>query len=318
MAQESIAREPKKFAIQDLLWLLDAPLFIDDKQVNSFYNAVVRPDIVDNPQEGGVSYAPAAIKIEVTKENLSKIAGKLNAEVGFSLGQLLSTLFPSAEAKVSGEVGGEEEQKAGKTTTIELHPVENPQRQLIHLAAHYLDKQTERLFLVNRPSDEDWRNPATILQPPRALVFLDLPPTIIIPAAAEFENNKIELLFQNLVAESGEKPPPYPESPKVAEADLPEARRAYWKWFRDHFRGSTAIRVIEEAAAVNGKIRWIAYRMPLNDEGDTLHLHISPHGKYDTGVLAYNFIKRGQKHGLRIVGTLKSEPDINVLAIYEK
>ena len=75
---------------------------------------------------------------------------------------------------------------------------------------------------------------------------------------------------------------------------------------------------VEQAALEHKRIRWIDYRVPLTDEGDTLHLHISPAGKYDTGVFAYNFIKRGFKHGLRLVGTLKSEPDMNVLAIYDK
>ena len=40
--------------------------------------------------------------------------------------------------------------------------------------------------------------------------------------------------------------------------------------------------------------------------------------RFSLGYFAYNFIKRGFKHGLRLVGTLKSEPDMNVLAIYEK
>ena len=75
---------------------------------------------------------------------------------------------------------------------------------------------------------------------------------------------------------------------------------------------------IEKSGTKNGKIRWIDYRLPLNDEGDSLHLHVHPFEKYDTGDLAYNFVKRGFKHGIRIVGTLKSEPDMNVLAIYEK
>ena len=69
---------------------------------------------------------------------------------------------------------------------------------------------------------------------------------------------------------------------------------------------------------MHGRIRWIDYRVPLTKDGDTLHLHISPTETYDTGVFAYNFIKRGHKHGLRLVGTLKSEPDMNVLAIYDK
>jgi hypothetical protein len=42
------------------------------------------------------------------------------------------------------------------------------------------------------------------------------------------------------------------------------------------------------------------------------------HGDYDTGVFAYNFVKRGFSHGLRLVGTLKAGTDVNVLAIFEK
>ena len=76
--------------------------------------------------------------------------------------------------------------------------------------------------------------------------------------------------------------------------------------------------IVEEASTKNGRIRWIDYRVMLTNEGDTVHLHVCPGGHYDTGVLAYNLIKRGNKHGLRIVGALKAEPDINVMAIYEK
>lgn len=49
-----------------------------------------------------------------------------------------------------------------------------------------------------------------------------------------------------------------------------------------------------------------------------LHLHVVAHGDYDTGVFAYNLIRRGERYGLRIVGSLKSQPALNVLAIYEK
>lgn len=76
--------------------------------------------------------------------------------------------------------------------------------------------------------------------------------------------------------------------------------------------------VVENAASKNGRIKWIDYRLPISHEGDTIHLHVCPNGDYDTGVFAYNLIKRGFKHGLRLVGTLKSEPDMNVLAIFEK
>ncbi len=33
---------------------------------------------------------------------------------------------------------------------------------------------------------------------------------------------------------------------------------------------------------------------------------------------AYNFIRRGERYGLRIIGSLKSKPALNVLAAYEK
>jgi hypothetical protein len=75
---------------------------------------------------------------------------------------------------------------------------------------------------------------------------------------------------------------------------------------------------VEKASAELGRIQWIDYRVPVTAEGDTLHLHVCAEGKFDTGVFAYNFVKRGYKHGLRLVGTLKSEPDMDVLAIYEK
>jgi hypothetical protein len=47
--------------------------------------------------------------------------------------------------------------------------------------------------------------------------------------------------------------------------------------------------------------------------GQTLHLHVAAHGDYDTGVFAYHIIRRGERYGLRIVGSLKSQPSLNVL-----
>ena len=52
--------------------------------------------------------------------------------------------------------------------------------------------------------------------------------------------------------------------------------------------------------------------------GGVLHLHVVASGYYDTGVFAYSLIRRGQRYGLRIVGSLKFQPALNVLAIYAK
>ena len=49
-----------------------------------------------------------------------------------------------------------------------------------------------------------------------------------------------------------------------------------------------------------------------------MHLHIEVAGKYSTGTFAYRLIRRGQGHGMRIVGSMRDGPDVNVLALYEK
>lgn len=49
-----------------------------------------------------------------------------------------------------------------------------------------------------------------------------------------------------------------------------------------------------------------------------MHLHIELGGRYYTGVVAHLFIRRALESGIRLVGTLKDGPDLNVLALYEK
>jgi hypothetical protein len=305
---------------QSLFWLADAPLFIDVAQVERFYDAVVRPGSKEGPT-----------RIETTEENIETLKKKFQIEAGIDVGgllALLSSALPLPTVNASGEVEKENERSTGKGVSIELHPISTPQRQLEHLTAHYVLSRPERFWFVQHPGNQtDWRDAAEISKVPRALVFLDLPgqdeaiarkspETRIIPTAAEFSNGKIIPLYPLLLADNGEKPPKYPE--KGTPEELRTQRKEYWKWFDAHYNAVRSLIVIEEAASQNGRIQWIDYRLPLTSEGDTLHLHVSPGGAYDTGVLAYNFVKRGLKHGLRLVGTMKSEPDLNVLAVYEK
>jgi hypothetical protein len=135
--------------------------------------------------------------------------------------------------------------------------------------------------------------------------------------AAEFENGVVDPLFMKIEASNGERPPKYPEGAGSTPEGMAKYQD-YWKWFDKNFSAVRAMEVVEKASSANGRIRWIDYRVPLTADGHTLHLHIVPAGAYDTGVFAYNFIKRGLTHGLRLVGTMKSGPDMNVLAIYEK
>jgi hypothetical protein len=87
----------------------------------------------------------------------------------------------------------------------------------------------------------------------------------------------------------------------------------------DHYRDRAALKAVEGAVTDGNRIASIDFRVPLAAAGPPfLHLHFAARGNYETGSFGYNLINRGYKHGLRLVGTLKSEPDLNVLAVYER
>ena len=299
-------------------WLADAPLFIDGDQVERFFDAVVRP-----------SGKLKEWTYEIADSDTRRLIGKIDSEVEVSGGALLD-LWAKLKGKLGIGVESELATKKGSSLAQVYDAINTPQRQLILLAEYYNQNQNARAFYVTDPQDADWRKPNAITDVPRQLVFLDLPgqfevkaaglQTKLIPIAAEFENGKIVPFFTTLRAKNGENPPSiYPESQDIADsAQLHADRNAYWKWFVSNFQIQASIHAMEAGAEANGRIHWIDFRLPIADDGETLHLHISPAGRYDTGVFAYNFIRRGFEFGLRIVGTLKSDPDMDVLAIYDK
>src|SRR6267142_4628016 len=88
-----------------LLWLADAPLFIDSDQVSRFYDAIARPQTKDG-----------TATIEVTEETVNELKGKLELEAGITtekLAALLSPLlaFVKPSLKVKGGIDG------GKTSS---------------------------------------------------------------------------------------------------------------------------------------------------------------------------------------------------------
>jgi hypothetical protein len=299
-------------------WLADAPLFIDGDQVERFFDAVVRPT-------GKLTEWTYQFSDDETKELILK----MESEVGIGSGTLIE-LWAKLKAKLGIGVESHRGTKKGTSLAQVYNAIFTPQRQLITLAEHYHEHQKARAFYVIDASSGEWRNSKSITDVPRELVFLDLPgrsdvtakgvQTKCIPMAAEFENGTIVPFFRTLRAKNGENPPAeYPESLDISDAaELRSRRKEYWRWYTKNFQIQASIHVVEEAATANGKIRWIDFRLPITDDGETLHLHISPAGKYDTGVFGYNFIRRGFEHGLRIVGTMKSDPDMDVLAIYDK
>lgn len=305
----------------DLRWLADAPLFIDEDQVHRFYDAVVRPE-----SEQGTTH------LELTEEKLLDLSGKLGLGAEAKAPEVfgsLTHLFPSLKFAAEGKAVAKYSNETTESLTLELHPIQSAERQLVQLALHYTINLSDRIYFVEDTSRYDWRDEESVSAMPRSLVFLnlpgrreaarnDLPEVKLIPTAAEFVDGTIDLVYQRFEEKLEGDPPEYPER-SDSHADLREKRKEYWQWFDERFSATKAMMSVEEAVAYSKKrISWIYYRVPITQEGDTLHLHICPSGNYDTGVFAYNFIKRGYKHGLRLVGTLKSEPDMNVLAIYEK
>src|SRR5207244_1189085 len=135
-------------------------------------------------------------------------------------------------------------------------------------------------------TDLTWTTQAFVDLLPRPLLFLELDAgTTLIPTASEVSTGEVLLLFQQLLRPSGERPPDYPvrKSAKTTEALL-SARKEYWKWFGKEYSSRQAMEVIESATKVGTRIRWIDYRLPVGEDGTTLHLHVQGRELYDTGV----------------------------------
>ncbi len=292
-----------------LAWLADAPLFIDKDQVAGFYDAVVRPE----GQRG-----KTVISLERYEGHATKLEGAIEGEV--SVSKLITTLLPflDVKAKLSGKAGREWTDSEKRGETIEFYSIDTPQRQLVQITLHYLANLPRRMKIVADPTRSGWCDPGFISGLPRALVFVDFPDrTKFIPMAAEVSNGQVVTIFDLLKAD-GENPPAYPERHSFAtNQEHGVAWGEYWAWFERNFNSRIATETLEKVIASGGRIQWIDYRVPLPEQRP-LHLHICGRGQFDTGTFAYNLIKRGFNHGLRIVGTLKSEPDLNVLAIFEK
>lgn len=316
-AEERAAREalspqpePTKVLPEELLWLLDAPLFIDAMQVEAFYDAVLRPD-----------YAGDTVVLSDSVSTDASFEGGLTVGAGIPW-------FGKGELEARTSLGRCREHERAGTVRV----VSNAYRHLLALAMHYAGSKPGRLVLAHphaaggsiktaARTAVDLTDPAFVTQTPRALVFLDLlPGTKFMPTAIELEDGRVRTLFGELAAaqQEAEQEAP-PEYPKPGAP--PEKRDKYWQWYATYFKDREALRVVE-AAVAEKRISWIDFRVPLGTDpeksGPFLHLHIVARGVYDTGVFAYNFIARGYKHGVRIVGTLKSEPDLNVLAIFDR
>jgi hypothetical protein len=299
--ERGIIDVPVNDNVPDLSWLADSPVFIDSRQVGAFYDAVVGP-------------AFRTVELQVSAGQSEQFE---NSAVG-RLSAGLSALFPWLKIGADVEVQRTATRRRQDGQSVTLHPIDSPARQLVQLALHYLVNQPERICVVG--PDTPVPGAETIAASPRMIAFVDVPSaTRFLPQAAELNDGRVVTFFSPLIEalkrDGGTLPVAYPES--TASDAGRRQRDAYWNWFADHWNADTAVKVMEDVIGVGGRPRWIAYRMTFAS-GTSLHLDVSPRGDYDTGIFAYNFVRRGERYGLRIVGSLKSQPALNVLAAYEK
>lgn len=291
-----------------LPWLADAPMFIDGPQVAEFHDAIIRPRY-------------KTMQIEMSKEWSKEVSANIGGDISAGLPKWFPWL--KAEVSLSGELATTRSNTEGSNVVFE--PIVNPSRQLVELSLHYLATFEDRIWVQ---VERDWKLPdeERIKQSPRMLAVIDFSPrTKFIPMAAELDNGHVVLFFKELekrfkeregIGQDGSSPPPYPDD--MTEPGALERRREYWNWFADlkRWHAQTALEVVEECIGKGGRPRWVDYTVPVTEE-DAVHLHVVGHGDIDTGVFAYNLVKRGWNYGLRVVGRVKTSPDINVLAIYE-
>ena len=292
--------------LDELLWLGDAPLFIDELRVEAFYDAILRPETELVERTEGQSLTSSVkrvggVEIEAAVPGLTKFA-------------------------ISGSE--ERERQEGQSVEAKLRPVSNPSRHLYALALHYASAPgfTSRLLLGGPGQLRDargepapnWDQDVFTSGSPRALAILDLPPgTMLMPMAFELAEGGVVPIYQELGKRLGkaakQKPPKYPGTGAALEE-----RNNYFKWFADNFSSRIAMETLEQLVG-KAKLAWLDLRAPFGtDPVVYLHLSLAPMGQYPTGVFGYQFIRRGTKHGVRIVGTLKTEPDVNVLAVFER
>jgi hypothetical protein len=281
-----------------LRWVKDAPLFIDDVNLARFYDAIVRPAYRED----------AARTIRISKSVKEDLEKRFGGKAGLAVPSWLSFLV-SGGAEVSGEVASTGSEANAEESTVTLEPISTPHRQLEQLTVFYLLQHPQRLLLGGLDSPLEWQSEGQSAQVPRALAFIDLPPGAkFFPMAAEFTKGEFVTFFDKLLAPSGERPP----------SGFSPYHPDYWAWFDKNFDPDGSMVQVERASTEYGRIEWIDFRVPLDNVVHTMHLHIAAGGAYSTGTFAYYLIRRAYGHGIRVVGTLKDGPDLNVLALYEK
>jgi hypothetical protein len=300
--------------LKNLWFLADAPLFIDSSFVNRLYDSIFRPEYEITTR---------------TRSQGNSRSQELASELG-STGEIsIPTIFKiSATSKISGRSIGTTEQSESLTEMA----VQSPERRLEKLINLYVYSYPERLFQISsdlvsikdmsgKECTSEEMDQSLDKEGIRPLVILDLhAKSRIIPMAAESVDGKVLELYEALIAVVDPPKKIVPQYPVFGSQGFENNKRAYWKALDSVFNSTCAMRVVEKSSRDSGRLDWIDFRwIGFRDEDVfPFHLHVAPRGQYSTGTFAYQLIRRTEKHGTRILGSLKKGEDINVVAIYER
>lgn len=295
-------------------FLADAPQFIDRPLVDQLFDTI---------------FQPAFELASRSSAAMDSKAKALTAEMSASGELSVPTIF---KVNAAGKVSDSDTRTTSTTNTDTWNAVQSSERRLEKLVNLYIYSYPERCFRV--PSDlsglEDqngtvhsWSEAEQSLSESggvRPLVMFDLEAnTKLLPTFAELINANVVSLHEQFL-DLTKKRDGFPKYPSFGVADYAQKSADYWHAFEKIFDSTAAMRVVEEVGKNSGRVEWIDFRL-LRAHGVNIiakHLHICPRGNYPSGTFAYQLVRRAEHHGTRILGTLKSGNDVNVLAIYER
>jgi hypothetical protein len=294
---------------QKLWFVVDIPLFIDSVAVRQLYDALSRPDF---------DTASRVIGTVTSEGSEYQTEAALSVEYGIP---------PFAKSSVTGKGSKKKVRSSSLSSSLTQEANKSAEMRFEKIVSFYAEHYPGQIFWttsdVSILNDTDgknltWDDVSNRINgcSPRPLIVLDLPAeSKLIPMAGELTSGKVKRLFEDLVGKSpgGDTVPDYPSDKS------PVANKLYWESLDLIFDSKIAMEVVEDGACEGARYDWIDYRLMARSGGDIipLHLHLTPRGEFNSGVFAYQTIRRCKKFGLKIVGTLKQGGDVNVLAMYE-
>lgn len=315
MNEETTVDAIRRIKDLNFFWfLVDAPMAMDSQLIERFHDAVIRPDSIPR-------VATETMGERTTTDQVLGTDGQGSGEIPFV-----------AKLAVTGKFERRSGRESSATRTEQSDVPRTHERLMEEIVAFYLLNFPDRVLRMDPVAETVVRSDsetnqgydvldATCATPgPRPIVLIDAPRlTKVMPMAGEFINGKLDVIYDSLLEALSTQDAPL----ERMDGEMDSTKKAEnWKQLADRFDATKARVVLEEASRRNDNSRfdWIDFRLVWGSSGSPspLHLHMMPKGQYPTGIFAHALVRRAYSNGVRIVGTLKSGGDINVLAIYER